>query len=98
MACPTFATGSGAVFRDSTAAAIWLMGTVGLRCPVVRGRSRIAAQNSSDAARKTADQCGARWRSIVIHAASVAIAAQMRRLCFRTRVAAGKFEAGSDLA
>src|SRR5829696_1325750 len=82
MAGPTPATRSWACTRGSTGSAIRLMGAVGLTFPVAKGRSRMAAQNSSDVARKTADQCGTNWRSIVIRPASVAIAAQIRPLCF----------------
>src|SRR5688572_12556059 len=92
MAVPTLAIGPRA-FARSTAS--WLMGATELGSPVDKGCTRMAAQNSSDAASKAADQCGVRWRSIVIRTASVAIEAQMRRLCFPTWVAGGKVEAWS---
>src|SRR5215210_4979627 len=97
MASSALATGSRALVRSTTASVISLMGEVGLRSPVVKGRSRMAAQNRSDAARKTADQYGAKWRSIVMRLASVAIAAQMRPLFFPMRVVGGKVEAFLNL-
>ena len=83
--------------RDPIGSALWFASTEEPRPPPIKGWRRIAAQNSNDAARKTADQCGPRRRSIDIRQTSVAIQAQMRPLCSPTKVPCGKVEASFSL-